>query len=281
MLLHPLPVDNIQLQPHGFRHFRGHFRHPGRRHYVGRVIDQIPRQLRRRRQRCAHGHAGAQSVNAAGLPLHYGHPRDVAAIAVGSAIAVGAAVRAGPVPAAAVSVKPIQPQQRAFRNRPRRLSGIQAADARPVRDSGKLGHALASQEPGYIPADPTHRVGVKIRALAQPGYHNALGRYAAHRMQQRHFAKTPLDFAVGNQGGNRPVQRPVNRARAAAGLRNPLEQVDHQRRRGKVGNVAGGNCNGGRHSFAPVNVGVRRGRKLRFVVQCRVRSALAELCIGQ
>ena len=64
-------------------------------------------------------------------------------------------------------------------------------------------------------------------------------------MQQRHFAQFALDFAVGNQRGYSAVQRAVHGAGAAAGLRNALKQVDDQGRRGKSGDVAGNDVDGG------------------------------------
>ena len=235
---HPVPVDNIQLQADGVGDIPRRLRHPGGRHYVGRVIDQIPRQHCRLRQRSACGHAGGQSVNVAGVPFYYGHPLNTATTVAGAVIVIGT------VPPAAVSVKPIQPQQRTLGNGLRHLPGILPADAGAVGNGGKLRHALAPQEPAYLPADPPHDAGVKIRDLAQPGHRHAPGRHTAHCMQQRHFARLALDFAVGNEGGNRPIQRAVNGPGAAAGLRNPLEQVDDQGRRGKVGDVAGNDING-------------------------------------
>ena len=238
---HPVPVYDVKLQPCISGRFPRRFRHPGGRHYIRRMIDQIPGQHSGFRQRRPRGYPCGQGVQAGGVPFHNDDPVDCAAVV---RIISNSAAGAGVALAAAIGVKSVQPQQRTLGNGLRRLAPVQPADARAVGDSGELGHALAPQEPAHIPADPPHGGRVKIIGLAQPGHHHALGRYAAHGMQQRHFARLALDFAIGNEAGNRPVQRAVHGAGSAGRLPDPLKKVDDQRRRGKSGDIAGNGSNG-------------------------------------
>ena len=242
---HPLPFQNVHLQIDGARNLPRGLRQPGGRHNVGGMIDQIPRQNGSLRQRCAGTDAGPDGLHRLGAAFYNGHGGNGAG---GRLIGIGAAITAITAGAAAISVKAVETQQRPLGNRLPRLGGVQPAHPGAVSNSRKLRHPLAPQKPRRLPADPAHRGPVKTAGRPQPGHQHPPRRQTPHSVQQRHLPRLAPDFPIRDETGDRPVQGPVHRAGAAAGVRYPLKQVHHQRRGSKVGNVAGNNFDDGGHS---------------------------------
>ena len=121
-------------------------------------------------------------------------------------------------------------------------------------DGGKFQHTLAPQETGDIAADPAHGGSIKITRFAQAGNHHSLGGDAPHGVEHGDFAQLALDLPVGDEGRYRAIQGPVNRSGTSGRLGHTLEQIDHQRRRGEVGYVAGGYFHCGWHGSSPMRL---------------------------
>ena len=198
------------------------------------MIHQIPRQHRRFRQRRANRNAVRQRGNRAGVPFDNRNGMD----AVARPVVIIA------VPATMIGVELVQAQQSAFRDSLRASPRVQPADASAMGDGGKLRHALAPQKTRHVAADPAHAAGIEIIGFAEAGHYHALCRQAAQRMHQRQLARLALNLAVGNQRCYRAVQRPVHRPCRAARMSDSLKKVDHQRRRGEIGNVPGNDFHG-------------------------------------
>ena len=75
--------------------------------------------------------------------------------------------------------------------------------------------------------------------LAEPGDEHPRRRDLAQRVDKRDLAGLALDLALGDELADSAAQRLVDGAGRAAGLLHAVEQVDDDRLRGMLGDVAG------------------------------------------